>query len=108
MATSADLRRIALAFPGAEERLHFDRIAFRGRKIFATLSPDGQSANLMLTPDEQQMQILLRPAACTKLPNKWGDSGVTCIALAAVDPEELHTLLELAWVHAAPNVQKRR
>lgn len=108
MANADDLRRIALAFPGAEERAHVDRRAFRGRKIFATLAPDQLTANLWLTPDEQDMQIALRPTACAKLPNKWGDAGATCVTLAAVDAAELQALLALAWAHAAPAPRKRR
>ncbi|MFT4151628.1 MAG: MmcQ/YjbR family DNA-binding protein [Paracoccaceae bacterium] len=108
MATADDLRRIALAFPGAEEQPHFDRRAFRGRRIFATLAPDQLTANLMLTPDEQEMQVALRPAACAKLPNKWGDAGATCVTLAAVDVQELQAMMALAWAHAAPAPRKPR
>ena len=108
MATADDLRRIALAFPGAEERPHVERRAFRGRKIFATLAPDQMTANLWLTPDEQEMQIALRPLACAKLPNKWGDAGATCVTLVAVDTAELQALLTLAWAHAAPAPRTKR
>lgn len=53
MPDPATFRTLALACEGTTEVLHFNRPAFRRRVIFATLAPDGTSANLRLTPDQQ-------------------------------------------------------
>ena len=53
MATAADLRRIALSLPGTTEAPHFDRTAFKVRRIYATVAADGRTANLLFSPDEQ-------------------------------------------------------
>ena len=55
MATARDLRRIALSLDGTVEAPHFDRTAFKVKRIYATLAADGLTANLMLTPDEWWM-----------------------------------------------------
>jgi hypothetical protein len=56
MATARDLRRIALSLEGTTEAPHFDRTAFKVRRIYATLAADARTANLMLTPDEQALK----------------------------------------------------
>jgi hypothetical protein len=43
MATAKDLRRIALSLDGTTEAPHFDRTAFKVRRIYATLAADGES-----------------------------------------------------------------
>jgi len=52
---SADFRRIALSFEGAEEASHMGSPDFRvGGKIFATLASEHQGyGNLKLTPEQQ-------------------------------------------------------
>ena len=53
--TSADFKRIALSFEGAEEGSHFGAVDFRvGGRIFATLASVKEGyGNLMLTPEIQ-------------------------------------------------------
>ena len=46
MATARDLRRLALALDGTSEAPHFDRRAFRVKRIYATLAADELTANL--------------------------------------------------------------
>ena len=107
MATADDLRRIALTMPGAGEYKHFDRRAFKARVTFATLAPDGLSANLKFSPDEQEFKCLLAPDAFEALPNAWGRQGWTRANLAALDQTELHAALEMAWRHAQPKARRR-
>ena len=52
MATARDLRGIALALEGTSEAPHFDRAAFKVKRIYVTLAADGRSANFKFTPDE--------------------------------------------------------
>ena len=97
MATADDLRRLALALPGTVETPHFDRRAFKADRIYATLAPDGLSANVRLEPDEQAFRCETNPNAYTAIPNAWGAQGWTGVVLAELDPAELETVLRGAW-----------
>ncbi len=105
MATAKDLRRIALSLPGTSGAPHFDRTAFKVKRIYATLAPDGRTANLMLTPDEQALKCETAPAAFSPVPNAWGLRGATTAMLSALTAEELRHALTMAWQHA---VAKKR
>lgn len=100
MATAQDLRRIALSLEGTIEAPHFDRTAFKVRRIYATLAPDAQTANLMLTPDEQMLKCELAPGAFSPVPNAWGARGATTAKLSALTVPELRDALTVAWRHA--------
>jgi hypothetical protein len=105
MATATQLRRIALSLPGTTEAPHFERTAFKVRRIYATLAPDGRTANLMLTSDQQALKCELAPEAFAPVPNAWGARGATTVKLSAVSMEELRAALTTAWQHAG---SKRR
>lgn len=107
MATARDLRRIAMALEGTVEASHFDRTAFKVRRIYATLAPDGRSANLMFTPDEQQFKCMLAPEAFAPVPNAWGRNGATTATLSKLKVDELQAALTMAWTHAVA-VRPRR
>ena len=81
MATARDLRRIALSLEGTSEAPHFDRTAFKVRRIYATLAADGRTANLMFTPDEQALKCTVAPEAFSPVPNAWGLWNVLFVAL---------------------------
>jgi len=102
MATARDLRRIALSLDGTVEAPHFDRTAFKVKRIYATLAADGLTANLMLTPDEQALKCEVAPEAFSPVPNAWGARGATTAKLNALTVEELRDALALAWQHALP------
>jgi hypothetical protein len=68
MATAHDFRRIALSLEGTTEAPHFERTAFKVRRIYATLAPDGRTANLMLTPDEQALKCEVAPDPLRRSP----------------------------------------
>jgi hypothetical protein len=105
MATAKDFRRIALSLEGTTEAPHFERTAFKVRRIYATLAPDGRTANLMLTPDEQALKCEVAPDAFLRIPNAWGKRGATTATLAKLTVPELRDALETAWRHA---VSKKR
>lgn len=100
MATARDLKRIALSLDGTVAAPHFDRTAFKVRRIYTTLAVDGKTANLALTPDEQELKCLLAPEVYAPVPNAWGRQGWTTITLAAMSVAELRAALEMAWAHA--------
>ena len=45
MANAGDLRDIALSLEGTSEAPHFDRSAFKVKRIYVTLAPGGLTAN---------------------------------------------------------------
>jgi hypothetical protein len=106
MADAADLRRLALALDGVGEYPHFDRRAFKARVTFATLAPDGLTANLKFTLDEQALKCVVAPDAFEPLKNAWGARGWTLARLAALDERELAAALEMAWRHAIPKPRR--
>jgi hypothetical protein len=108
MASAQEFRRMALGLEGTTEAPHFGRAAFRVGRIYATLAPDGLTANLKLAPDEQELKCLTAPEAFEPVPNKWGQQGWTVATLAALSPEQLEKALELAWRHALPGRRERR
>lgn len=100
------MRAIALAFPHALDKPHFDRAGFRvdvpKGKMFCTLAADAETCNVFLTPEEQAMLVGAEPDIFFKVPNKWGEKGATSIRLAACDEITMRSALTLSWRHAAP------
>ena len=106
MATAKDLRRIALSLDGTTEAPHFDRAAFKVRRIYVTLAADGKTANFRFTPDEQEFKCMMAPEAFAVVPNAWGKQGWTTGVLSKLKSAELKSALEIAWQHALPKKWK--
>ncbi len=106
MLTVAEFRALALSLPKSVEKPHFNRASFRvdapRGKTIATLLEKDETANVFLTPEEQEMLIASEPSVFSKVPNKWGDNGATTIALSAVDETTALSALRMSWRHAAP------
>jgi hypothetical protein len=100
--TAADFKRIALSLEGTTSAPHFDRTAFKVARIYATLAPDGRTANLKFAPDEQELKCLVAADAFAAIPNAWGRQGWTTATLAKLSSAELRAALEMAWRHAMP------
>ena len=106
MATAQQFRKIALTLEGTSEAPHFDRAAFKVKRIYATLAADGKSVNLKFTPDEQELKCLTAPDGFKRIPNTWGVQGWTTLTLKAVTSAEMKAALETAWRHAVPPPKK--
>jgi hypothetical protein len=106
MANAADFVRLALALPDVVEYPHFDRRAFKARITFSTLAPDGASANLKFSPDEQEFKCLLAPEAFAPIANAWGRKGWALATLAALSEDELRAAREMAFAHARTKKRK--
>lgn len=102
MADSEDLRRIALSLDGTIEAPHFDRTAFKVRRIYVTLAADGKTANFMFTPEQQAFKCMMAPEAFAPLANAWGKRGSTTATLAKLTCAELADALQIAWRRAVP------
>jgi hypothetical protein len=105
MATVDDFRRIAMALAGTSEVAHFDRTAFKAVRIYATLAPDGRTANFKFAPDEQELKCTVAPDTFVRVSNAWGRRGWTTATLAALTTAELRDALEMAWRHG---IEQRR
>ena len=106
MATADDLRRLALALEGTTEAPHFDRAAFKVKRIYVTLAADGRTANLKLTPDEQEFKTMMAPEVFQAIDNGWGRQGWTTINLSAATEDELQAALAMAYAHATGPARK--
>ena len=102
------LRRLALALEGTEEVPHMDRTAYRVARIYATVPPDGCTANLLFTAPDQALKCLTAPEAFAPVPGGWGRMGYTTATLAALEEAELAAALEMAWRNALPRPRKKR
>ena len=101
MATGKDLRRIALSLEGTIEAPHFDRTAFRTKRIYVTLAADEKTANFMFTPEQQEFKCMMAPGAFAPVPNAWGKRGATTATLSKLTIAELKDALHSAWRRAA-------
>jgi hypothetical protein len=104
MPTADDFRRIALAFPGAEEGSHMGHADFRvGGKVFATLgAPDEAWGMAALMPEQQEDFMTLAPAAFKPAAGAWGRGGSTLVRLDSVSDRLLESALAAAWRKRAP------
>ena len=104
MAGAEDFRRIALSFPGAEERAHMNHPDFRvGGRIFATLgSPDSEWGMVALLPEQQELAVEAEPEAFSLAAGAWGRGGSTLVRLDRVSDEWLERSLGWAWQKRAP------
>jgi hypothetical protein len=104
MASAEEFRRIALAFPGAEEGAHMGHADFRvGGRIFATFgSPSDEWGMVALLPEQQDDFLLLAPDAFKPAAGAWGRGGSTLVRLDAVADHLLEAALAAAWRKRAP------
>jgi len=96
---TADFRRIALSFEGAEEGSHMGAVDFRvGGRIFATLASQDQGyGNLMLAPEQQADFVQEMPDVFLPVRGGWGRMGATHIRLAKASEDLLAGALRAAW-----------
>ena len=108
MASADDFRRIALSFPGAEEKAHMNHPDFRvGGRIFATLHGAGKGTGaVMLLPEQQELAMDAERAAFSPAAGAWGRGGSTVVRLDAVSDEWLERVLAWAWTRRAPSKPK--
>jgi hypothetical protein len=104
MASSDDFRRIALSFPGTEEKAHMGHPDFRvGGKIFATLlAPGSDTAMVSLLPEQRELAIEAEPEAFRPAAGAWGRGGSTLVTLSRVSDDWLERGLDWAWRKRAP------
>jgi hypothetical protein len=99
----ADVRRIALALPEAEERLTWETdVTFRVRdRIFAIGVDHSDKVSIKAGLDTQAELIEMDPATFAKSAYV-GRFGWVTVDLRRVDPGLLESLLRAAWRRTAP------
>lgn len=90
-------KELCYAFPGVSDYQHFNRRAFKSKRIFVTLHQEKREANFMFNTEYQQQFCSLNPKAIKPLPNKWGLRGVTNMLLDEVDEDILIAGVEVAY-----------
>ena len=108
--SSAEFRRIALSFAGAEERQHMGHPDFRvGGKIFATLGyPDDRFGTLNVSPEDQAILVQSHPKAFKPAAGAWGRSGSTSVLLRLAPHRVVKDALEAAWERRATAPKRKR
>ena len=103
MPTVADVRRIALALPGATEELTWGTdITFRvAGRIFAITGAGSPAVSIKASPDDQAALVGSDPE--TFAPSAYtGRFGWVTVQLAGVSDAMLEQLLHSAWRRTAP------
>ena len=103
MTTFADVRRIALALPEAEEKLTWETdVTFRVRdKIFAIGGEGATHVSIKAGLETQAELLEMDPQTFAKSAYV-GRFGWVTVDLARVDPQLLDSLLRQAWRRTAP------
>ena len=99
MVSIQTFKQIALSFEGTETRPHFNRTAFKvtGKRIFATLLEEDESANIVLSLADQQVYCSFDKRAVYPVPNKFGLHGWTTFELSKVPVELISDALLTAY-----------
>jgi hypothetical protein len=102
--TPEALRQLALSLPEAHEAPHFERTSFRvGKKIFATMTPDGSEAMVKLaSPDDVEGLLSSEPSVFFSYGTWTVRNGALGVRLAKVRPAMMRELVTGAWRSIAP------
>ncbi|HVV34518.1 MAG TPA: MmcQ/YjbR family DNA-binding protein [Vitreimonas sp.] len=103
--TIAKARKLALSLEDVSEAPHFDRAAFKTRRIFATLGAGDM--NLMFDPPRQEFYCEQAPDAMAPVPGGWGGNGATRCDLKRVDEKTLLSAPKAAHARASAPPPKR-
>jgi hypothetical protein len=103
VASSDDIRRLALALPEAVEADHHGMPSFRvAGKIFATIHQDHPRMMVKLDPEDQHNLSEGHPGVVEPVPGYWGQKGSTFVWYEKADLGLVAALLKLAWSGVAP------
>ena len=96
--TKDEFFKLALSFPGTDEKPHFERTGFKviNKRMFATYLENDNSANIFLTPAEQKVFCEMNDSIFP-VPNKWGEKGATTFMLDNSEKEFVQEALSSAY-----------
>ncbi|MES2372790.1 MAG: MmcQ/YjbR family DNA-binding protein [Bacteroidota bacterium] len=100
MVSINNFRKLALAFPDAEEHPHFHLASFRvKKKIFATLWEKENRAMLKLSLVDQSVFCTYH-GVFSPVPGGWGSKGATFVDLGKVRADMFKDALQAAYTLA--------
>ena len=100
MATPEDVRQLALAMAGVEERTSYGTPAFFvGRKLFARLLEDGDSVVVKIDYPDRERRINADPNTFF-ITEHYRRYHMMIVRISAIDSEDLLDLLDEARQHA--------
>jgi hypothetical protein len=110
MISEKGFTELALSFPGTEQTPHFERTGFKvtGKRMFTTYLAKNNTANIFLTPKEQQVFSKMSVGNIYPVPNKWGEKGATTFELNKVPKEIVMEALLSAYNDVIKSGQKNR
>jgi hypothetical protein len=96
--------------PDAEEAPHFERASFRaGKKIFATMTADGEQVMVRVQPVDKCLALLASdPALFIDLGGWTRRYGSLGVRLKKADAKLLGLLVREAWAGVAPKRTRRK
>jgi hypothetical protein len=101
--TPKAFQRFALSLPEAHEEPHFERTSFRvGKKIFATMTPDGAEVMVRVAPPELVRSLLSTRDDIFFSYGAWTvKNGSLGVRLAKAKAEMIEELVVESWRHVA-------
>lgn len=108
--TTKEFHDLALSFHGTEDHPHFDRTAYKvsGKKIFASIHEESQSANLKLSLLDQEVFCQFDKKQIYAVPNKFGLQGWTTFELKKIPRELMQEALHSAYKEAFQITPKKK
>jgi hypothetical protein len=101
MITQADVRRVVLSMPKAEEKSYFGRPDFRiNNRIFATIHLPTRCAVVKLSAADQSGLVAMGPETFSV--NSPSHPGWTNVRLSRVTRNQFRSVIEAAWRTIAP------
>jgi hypothetical protein len=109
MISEKGFAEMALSFHGTETSPHFDRTGFKvtGKRMFATYLAKDNTANIFLTPREQNVFCKMSVGNIYPVPNKWGEKGATTFELNKVPKEIVREALLSAYNEVITSGRKK-
>ncbi len=97
MATLADVRDLAMALPGVEERTSYGTPAwFVSKKLFVRVREDGDSLAVKMDLNEREMMLEVRPEVF-HLTSHYVGWPMVLAWISVIEREELALVLRGAW-----------
>lgn len=103
MVSLETVRKLAMSFPEAEEKPHFEKESFRvKKKIFATLSKKDHRCVVKLSPIDQSVFMTGNAEIFRPSTGAWGKQGWTIIELKKVRKNLFVDALTTSYCGVAP------
>jgi hypothetical protein len=101
--TAAQLRKIALSFPGAVEATSYGKPSFHiGKKFFTRLRAEDNSIVLVVGSIDERDMLLESDSTLFHITEHYRDYPSVLVRLGKLDATTLHGMLERRWRAIAP------